>query len=109
MKRTISLVLIPFVILLSIMSMVGCTIFSPEPTPTPTATYTKIPTKTLTLHHLLHYYHRMRLLLAEVAIAMATHKYFMFTEIPATLEARNAKDGFIMEQDVEVPRNSSDE
>jgi hypothetical protein len=30
------------------MSMVGCTIFSPEPTPTPTATHTKIPTKTLT-------------------------------------------------------------
>jgi hypothetical protein len=65
---------------------------------TPASSSTLLPPDEATVH-------------AEVAIDLATHKYSMFTEVPAPLEARNAKckDGFIMEQDVEVLRNSSDE
>jgi hypothetical protein len=68
------------------------TTLTPVPSPTP------LPPYEATIH-------------TEVEKAMATHEYYMFTEVPATLEARNAKcrDGFFMEQDVEVLRNSSDE
>lgn len=78
---------------------------SPTRTGTSTATATTTPTPSRTLKP------GEATVRARVQVIEKTHAYWMLTEVPSTLQARqvHCKDGFVLERKLDILRQSSDQ